>query len=65
MHDPRSHILNDSEDKQVDGHSEFYRSWPASDLAQWPGKDPAELGKGLDEGGIWTGGLATGCALTQ
>lgn len=41
---------------QFDGLSEFYRTWPASDVAQWPGKDSAELAKVPDKGGIWTGG---------
>ncbi|GAM34504.1 hypothetical protein TCE0_015f02131 [Talaromyces pinophilus] len=58
VHDPRSYILNDSEDKQFDGLPEFYQSWPASDLTNWPGKDPAELGKTIDEGGIWSGGAS-------
>src|SRR5690242_10888830 len=54
-HDPRSFIHNDSEDKQFDGLPEFYKSWPASDVAKWPGKNPAELSKKLDDGGVWTG----------
>ncbi|KAH8597734.1 FAD dependent oxidoreductase-domain-containing protein [Bisporella sp. PMI_857] len=59
VHDPRTYILNDSEDKQFDGLPEFYQSWPASDVAQWPGEDPAELGKQLDEGGVWSGVMSS------
>ncbi|RDW68474.1 hypothetical protein BP5796_09131 [Coleophoma crateriformis] len=55
VHDPRSYIRNDSEDKQFDGVPEFYQSWPASDIVGWKGKDPAELGKRVSEGGCWTG----------
>ncbi|OBT79094.1 hypothetical protein VF21_02492 [Pseudogymnoascus sp. 05NY08] len=59
VHDPRSYILNDSEDKQFDGLPEFYQSWPASDVAQWPGEGRAELAKVLDKGGVWTGVMSS------
>jgi glycine/D-amino acid oxidase-like deaminating enzyme len=55
VHNPQSYILNDSEDKQFEGVPEFYQSWPASDVVGWPGEDPAELGKNVNEGGCWTG----------
>jgi hypothetical protein len=56
VHNPRSYILNDSEDKQFEGVPEFYRTWSASDVVGWPAEDPAELGKPVDEGGCWSGG---------
>lgn len=55
VHDPHAHILNDSNDKQFAGVPEFYQSWPASDVVGWEGKNPAELGKDVNEGGCWTG----------
>ena len=47
--------MNDEEDKQVDGFDDFVKTWPASDVKDWPGSDPAELGKDAGEGGVWTG----------
>lgn len=58
VQNPQSYILNDCEDKQFEGISDYYQSWPASDIAQWPGKDPAELGMQVDEGGCWSGGVS-------
>lgn len=41
---------------QFDGVPEFYQSWPALDVVGWPGTNPAELGKYVNDGGCWTGG---------
>ncbi|TEA16083.1 hypothetical protein C8034_v000678 [Colletotrichum sidae] len=54
-HFPEKCDLNDEEDKQFDGAAEFFQSWPASDVVGWTGKDPAELARNLQEGGVWTG----------
>ncbi|KAL6408827.1 FAD dependent oxidoreductase superfamily [Ilyonectria robusta] len=55
VHSPDKCYLNDEEDQQFDGVPEFYQSWPASDVVGWPGSNPAELWKGVNEGGCWTG----------
>ncbi|ORY67771.1 FAD dependent oxidoreductase-domain-containing protein [Pseudomassariella vexata] len=55
VHNPRGYLNNDEEDKQFNGVPKFYMSWPASDIVGWQGGDPAELGKPVDEGGVWTG----------
>lgn len=55
VHDPHSHERSDEEDKQFKGIPEFYKTWPKSDVLDWPGPDPAELGKEVNEGGVWTG----------
>lgn len=56
VHNPRSYVLSESEDSQFDGVPEFYQSWPASDIMNWAGTNPAELGRTTDEGGCWSGG---------
>lgn len=58
VHDPRSYILNDSEDKQFNGISDYFQSWPKSDITQWPGENFAKLGKDVNEGGCWSGGVS-------
>lgn len=55
VHNPRDYLRNDKEDKQFDGVPKFYQSWPSSDVAGWAGEDPAELWRGVDDGGCWTG----------
>ena len=55
VHNPHEYITKDCEDKLFDGVPEFFQSWPASDIVGWEGKDPAELGKDVNEGGCWTG----------
>lgn len=52
-------MLNDSEDLPFDGVSDYYQSWPASDVVQWQGEAPAELAKKVDEGGCWSGGKSS------
>ncbi|KAJ5298108.1 hypothetical protein N7508_008357 [Penicillium antarcticum] len=54
-HSPQDCFPNDEEDKQFDGASEFFQSWPESDVVGWPGNHPAELAKNIDEGGCWSG----------
>ena len=49
-------MINDKEDRQLAGVPEFYKTWPASDIVDWPGPKVAELGKEVEEGGSWTGG---------
>ncbi|KAH9214283.1 FAD dependent oxidoreductase, partial [Leptodontidium sp. 2 PMI_412] len=55
VHNPQSWIRSDREDKLIPGVSEFYQSWPKSDIVGWEGDDPAELGKEVGVGGCWTG----------
>ncbi|XP_014550225.1 hypothetical protein COCVIDRAFT_43181 [Bipolaris victoriae FI3] len=55
IHTPEKVMPNDQEDKQFVGVSDFCKSWPASDIKDWPGPAMAELGKPADEGGCWTG----------
>ena len=55
MHRPEACFLNDEEDKQVEGMAEFFRSWPALDVAGWTASDPAELARDVNDGGVWTG----------
>ncbi|GIZ43973.1 hypothetical protein CKM354_000718200 [Cercospora kikuchii] len=55
IHKPEECFLNDEEDKQVDGFDDFVKTWPASDVKDWSGPNPAELGKDAGEGGVWTG----------
>jgi hypothetical protein len=55
IHTPEVVMPNDEEDKQFVGVSDFCKSWPASDVKDWPGPTIAELGKPDDEGGCWTG----------
>lgn len=59
IHTPEVVMPNDQEDKQFVGVSDFCKSWPASDVKDWPGPAMAELGKPVDEGGCWTGSMAT------
>lgn len=48
--------MNDDEDQQIEGVAEYFKSWPGSDVRDWPGSNRAEFGKQDDEGGCWTGG---------
>jgi hypothetical protein len=56
IHTPEIVMPSDDEDKQFIGVPDYCRSWPASDIKDWPGLDKAELGKPDEEGGCWTGG---------
>ncbi|KAK7409069.1 hypothetical protein QQX98_008773 [Neonectria punicea] len=56
VHSPDKCYLNDEEDKQFDRVPEFFQSWGHSDVVGWPGSNIAQLWKGVDEGGCWTGG---------
>jgi hypothetical protein len=55
IHTPEVVMPSDEEDKQFVGVSDFCKSWPASDVKDWPGPTLAELGKPDNEGGCWTG----------
>ena len=48
-------MLRDDDDTQMEGISEFFRSWPATDVKGWEAESP-ELERAVDEGGCWTGG---------
>ncbi|KAJ5352574.1 hypothetical protein N7452_001548 [Penicillium brevicompactum] len=52
---PQECCPNDDEDKQFDGAPEFFQSWPETDVVGWPGTQPAELARNVDEGGCWSG----------
>jgi len=54
-HRPEQCMLRDDDDKQMEGISEFFRSWPATDVKGWEAESP-ELERAVDEGGCWTGG---------
>jgi hypothetical protein len=56
VHKPETCILNDEEDKQIDGVPEYLKSWPGRDIKDWPGMSRAEFGRQDDQGGTWTGG---------
>jgi hypothetical protein len=56
IHTPDAVMMNDEEDKQFVGVPDFCKSWPASDIKDWPGPKMAELGKPENKGGCWTGG---------
>ena len=55
VHRPHDYIRLDCENERIEGVAPYFQSWPASDIVGWSGKDPAELGKNVDEGGCWTG----------
>ncbi|KAJ5362553.1 hypothetical protein N7541_003397 [Penicillium brevicompactum] len=55
VHSPQECCPNDDEDKQFDGAPEFFQSWPETDVVGWPGTQPAELARDVDEGGCWSG----------
>jgi hypothetical protein len=55
VHTPEAVMPNDEEDKQFVGVSDFCKSWPESDIKNWPGSTPSQLGKPENEGGCWTG----------
>lgn len=56
VHVPETCTMNDDEDQQIKGVAEYFKSWPGSDVKDWPGSSRAEFGKQDDEGGCWTGG---------
>ncbi|WVQ86207.1 hypothetical protein IAT38_008375 [Cryptococcus sp. DSM 104549] len=55
VHKPEEFVNNDREDKQFEGVPKFSAEWPANDVVGWAGEGLAELEKGDDEGGVWTG----------
>ncbi|OXG42291.1 FAD dependent oxidoreductase superfamily [Cryptococcus neoformans Bt120] len=55
VHDPKQYVNNDREDLQFAGVPDFYQGWPQRDVVGWQGKDPTDLEKTVEEGGIWTG----------
>lgn len=55
-HYPEISILNDEDDKQAPGVPDFYKTWPAAEIVDWPGPKVAELGFDVEKGGSWTGG---------
>ncbi|EUC40285.1 hypothetical protein COCMIDRAFT_9817 [Bipolaris oryzae ATCC 44560] len=58
-HYPEISILNDEDDKQAPGVPDFYKTWPAADVVDWPGPKVAELGFDVEQGGSWTGAHET------
>ncbi|KAJ5059252.1 FAD dependent oxidoreductase-domain-containing protein [Bipolaris maydis] len=58
-HYPEISILNDEDDKQAPGVADFYKTWPAADIVDWPGPKIAELGFDVEKGGSWTGAHET------
>ncbi|KAF3042582.1 hypothetical protein E8E11_002494 [Didymella keratinophila] len=56
VHKPETCTMNDDEDQQIEGVTNYFKSWPASDVKDWPGSSRAEFGRPDDEGGCWTGG---------
>ncbi|CAE7021657.1 hypothetical protein CFE70_003035 [Pyrenophora teres f. teres 0-1] len=54
-HMPEETTQSDDNDRQIPGTPQFARTWPASDIANWPGSAVAELSLGDNEGGSWTG----------
>ena len=58
---PEETTQSDDNDQQIPGTAQFTKTWPASDIASWPGPAVAELGLEENEGGCWTG-VQTVCA---
>jgi hypothetical protein len=55
-HYPHDWVRTDAEDKLNPGVAEFYKTWPKSDIVDWPGQeDEAELALEITQGGNWTG----------
>ncbi|USP76839.1 hypothetical protein yc1106_04113 [Curvularia clavata] len=54
-HNGELSLINDKEDRQIEGVPEFYKTWPAADLVGWPGPKVAELSLEVEKGGSWTG----------
>lgn len=55
-HYPHEWVRSDEENKLLPGVAEFYKTWPKSDIVDWPGEeDEAELALATDQGGNWTG----------
>ncbi|WVQ86208.1 hypothetical protein IAT38_008376 [Cryptococcus sp. DSM 104549] len=59
VHKPEEFVNNDSEDRQFEGVPKFYAGWPANDVLGWEGEGLAELEKGDNEGGVWTGVMSS------
>jgi hypothetical protein len=55
VHKPEDCMMNDEDDKEIDGVAEFLKSWPTSDVTNWPELEPAELSNKVDQSGCWTG----------
>ncbi|KAF2630550.1 DAO-domain-containing protein [Macroventuria anomochaeta] len=55
VHRPKECMLNDEDDQEIAGVAEFFKSWPASDVTDWPGLSLAELSNKVDRSGCWTG----------
>ena len=51
--------MNDEDDKQAPGVPDFYKTWPAAEIVDWPGPKVAELGFDVEKGGSWTGAHET------
>ena len=47
--------MNDGDDREIAGVAEFFKSWPISDVKDWPESSPAELSNKVDRSGCWTG----------
>ncbi|OCF32124.1 FAD dependent oxidoreductase superfamily protein [Kwoniella heveanensis BCC8398] len=59
VHDPKQYVNNDREDEQFRGVPDFYAGWPKRDVVGWTGRDPAELERSVEEGGVWSGVYST------
>lgn len=55
VHHPELSLFSNNEEIQIPGVPDFYKTWAASDVKDWPGPSVAELGKQDNEGGVWTG----------
>ena len=53
-HRPEQCMLRDDDDTQMEGISEFFRSWPATDVKGWEAESP-ELERAVDEGACCDG----------
>ncbi|KAL6159500.1 hypothetical protein ACJBU6_01939 [Exserohilum turcicum] len=60
VHHPELSLFSNNEEIQIPGVPDFYKTWAASDVKDWPGPSVAELGKQDNEGGVWTGLHDTG-----
>ncbi|WVQ80116.1 hypothetical protein IAT38_002217 [Cryptococcus sp. DSM 104549] len=55
VHTPEDYTNSDREDRQLQGAPKYFASWPAKAIVGWEGEGAAEMEKGFDEGGVWTG----------
>ena len=60
---PDLFVNNDEEHLQIPGIPSFYGKWPAKDVMDWSGNDPADFEVPVEEGGVWTGGAYLGLLL--